>query len=152
MQKEDNQSQRRSWRDIRQPRDPSEITSDAVDVSETRVQDPAHFDTHPRTPLLWLVVAHPLEQRGTMLVVQPGQIIGRKGEIHWRDPRVSRLHARFTLENDPADPSQQVYVITPQQDRNGTYVNGELIMASTPIYENDRIQIGDTLFVVKTLD
>ncbi len=152
MQNDDHDFHQRSWRDIRQPRDPSDITSDAADISDTRVQDPAHFEAKPRAPLMWLIVTYPLEQRGTVLVVQPGQIIGRKGEIHWRDQRVSRLHARFTLENDPLDPSEQVYVITPQQDRNGTFVNGDLISASHPIRENDRIQIGDTLFVVKTLD
>lgn len=146
MSEQDQPRNQSSWRDG------SDITADSPDVGETRVQDPVQFDMQPRTPLLWLVVARPLDQRGTILAVQPGQLIGRKGEIHWRDPRMSRLHARFTLEDDPANPGRQIYLVAPQQDRNGTFVNGERITHPTPLVENDQVQMGDTVFVVKTLD
>lgn len=95
-------------------------------------------------PLAWLVISEG-PRRGHILKVTPGQSIGRKGaEIVWDDPKMSRMHARITLEDG------QFYIWdfgTP----NGTYVNGERIRAATPIKENDVLRMGDTHFVFKVL-
>lgn len=95
-------------------------------------------------PLAWLVIAEG-PRRGHILKVTPGQAVGRKGaDIVWDDPKISRQHARITLEEG------QFYIWdfgTP----NGTYVNGERIRAATPIKENDVIRMGDTQFVFKSL-
>lgn len=150
--------QRRKW----QAQDPNIQTSPGSDITypddeeseliETRAWQAISSGKDYRAPLMWLVVAYPLQYRGTILTVQPSHIIGRKGEIYWRDPRMSRQHAQFTLITDPQQDDLQRYIITPLQDRNGTFVNGQRIASPTILYENDRIQMGDTLFVVKTLE
>ena len=102
-------------------------------------------------PLLWFIVAEPLDNRGIVLPVKSGEIIGRKGDIRWGDPRISREHARVHLVNHPDDPKQLVYAIEPLNDRNGTYINGHAIDRMTLLLENDAVLMGDTLFVVKGL-
>jgi hypothetical protein len=103
-------------------------------------------------PLMWLIVSRPSEQRGMVLPIAAGQMIGRQGDIRWPDSRMSRQHAQFLLIDDPADPTNKVFAIAPHQDRNGTLVNGKRITETTPLMENDVIIMGDTRFVVKVLD
>ena len=103
-------------------------------------------------PLAWLIVKAPPEERGTVLPVQPNQVIGREGDIRWADPRLSRQHARFTLEA-PADAPDgpPLFHVWPFGPTNPVYVNGEPVRGATPLQENDEIRLGETLFVFKVL-
>lgn len=153
MSNDTNDFEKRTWRAGDPTNPPADITRTdeytpmSAEDAEIAAQQ---TDIGTRAPLMWLIIAYPLQHRGTVLTVQPGQIIGRKGEIHWRDPRMSRRHARFLLIED--NEGKQIYAVEPYQDRNGTYVNGTTIKTVTTINENDRLQMGDTLFVIKTLE
>lgn len=95
-------------------------------------------------PLAWLVIGEG-PRRGHIIPVTPGQSIGRKGaDIVWDDPKISRMHARITLEDGK-------FYLWDFGTANGTFVNDERIRAATEIQENDKIKLGDTLFVFKTL-
>ncbi len=110
-------------------------------------------DAGPGTPLLgWLIVREPLQHRGAILAVQANQSIGREGDVRWDDPRLSRLHARLTIE--PAQDAPQdgpVFHLWPFGPTNPVYINGNEIRGATPLHENDEIRLGDTLFVFKVL-
>lgn len=103
--------------------------------------------SEPTRLLCWLVIREPRTQRGTILAVNPDQIIGRGRESHIRleDPRMSRTHARFTLE-------EEGFVIWDVGARNGIYLNGEQVTDPRILKENDEIKMGDTVFIVKLLD
>lgn len=85
-------------------------------------------------------------RRGKWYPIRKGTVIGRdEGSVILDDPRVSSTHAKFTLEKGQ-------YVIWDFGSANGTYVNGKRIREATPLDENDRIKIGNTVFLVKLLD
>ena len=106
--------------------------------------------------LLWLIVRSPREQRGAVLYIQPNDVVGRGQDVdvRWDDPRMSRRHARFTLEPDEGAPegARQVYFIWPLEALNGITVNNEVIRGAVRLQENDELTMGSTVFVVKTLD
>lgn len=84
-------------------------------------------------------------RRGQIFTIHEGSVIGRtQGTILLDDPKVSQMHAKFTVEDDQ-------FVIWDFGSSNGTYVNGERIRAATPLRENDEIKIGDTIFTLKVL-
>ncbi|MEM9951284.1 MAG: FHA domain-containing protein [Chloroflexota bacterium] len=107
--------------------------------------------TNQRQLLMWLIVSSPAEQRGMVLPVSNQSVIGRHGDITWHDPRMSRLHARFMIMDDPLSNREQIFGIRPEKDRNGTIVNRQRINYLTPLRENDVIIMGNTHFVVKVL-
>ena len=73
-------------------------------------------------------------------------IVGRKeGGLIIDDPKVSSMHAKFTMEGDN-------FVVWDFGSSNGTYVNGKKIREATVLEENDLVKIGDTVFVVKLLN
>jgi len=103
-------------------------------------------------PLAWLIVKEPTDRRGEIVPVQANQIIGREGDLHWDDPRLSRQHARLTLEpvkDAPEDPP--VFHLWPFGPTNPVYINEREIRGATPLHENDEIRLGETLFVFKVL-
>ncbi|MBI5961246.1 MAG: FHA domain-containing protein [Chloroflexi bacterium] len=103
-------------------------------------------------PLGWLVVKEPLGRRGEVLTVRPGQTIGRDGDVRWNDPRMSRQHARLTLEPSAEAPDEPpVFHLWPFGPTNPVFVNGQEIRGATPLSENDEVRLGDTLFVFKVL-
>ena len=128
--------------------DENKETEDLVDTRSWRASQDV---VGRQIPLLWFIVAEPLDNRGIVLPIKSGEIIGRKGEVRWGDPRMSREHARVHLVNHPDDPTHQIYAIEPLNDRNGTYINGHSIDRMTILLENDAVMMGDTLFVVKVL-
>jgi hypothetical protein len=92
----------------------------------------------------WLVVKEGL-RRGQVYRLHSGITIGRdRADILVRDAKVSRPHARLTIEDDR-------FVVWDFGTENGTYVNGARIRQATPLNENDVIRMGDTVFVLKTL-
>ncbi|HUW12965.1 MAG TPA: FHA domain-containing protein [Anaerolineae bacterium] len=62
------------------------------------------------------------------------------------DEKVSEQHARVRVDEDGQ------FVLWDLASTNGTFVNGEQIMAATPIVENDEVRVGSTVLVLKTLD
>ncbi len=121
-------------------------------IPDERAQEAPAAPPAPPAPLGWLIVKAPLEKRGTILPVQANQIIGREGDLRWDDPRLSRHHARLTLE-PPADAPDEapVFHLWPFGTTNPVYINGQEIRGATPLRENDEIRLGDTLFVFKML-
>jgi hypothetical protein len=84
-------------------------------------------------------------RRGQVHRVHHGTTIGRdRAKIVVRDPKVSKPHAKFTIEDDQ-------FIIWDFGSENGTFVNGERIRGATVVNENDLIKIGDTVFVLKIL-
>jgi len=95
--------------------------------------------------LLGFLIVKEGMRRGQVHRVHQGATIGRdQAKIVIRDPKVSRPHAKFTIEDDQ-------FVIWDFGSENGTFVNGERIRGATPLNENDVIKLGDTVFVLKTL-
>lgn len=93
--------------------------------------------------LLWIQDGR---RRGRTFKIKDGTVIGRsKGDVILDDPKASNPHAKFTLEDDQ-------FVVWDFGSRNGTFVNGERIRAATTLKENDRVKIGDTVFVLKVLE
>jgi hypothetical protein len=117
-------------------------------------EPPAEDEAPPAPPDLlgWLIVKEPAAQRGVALTVRANQIIGREGDVRWDDPRLSRQHARLTVEPSaefPDDPP--VFHLWPFGTTNPVFVNGQEIRGATPLHENDQVRLGDTLFVFKVL-
>jgi hypothetical protein len=121
-------------------------------IPDERAQEVPAASPAPPAPLGWLIVKAPLEKRGTIIPVQANQIIGREGDIRWDDSRLSRHHARVTLE-PPADAPEElpVFHLWPFGTTNPVFINGQEIRGATPLHENDEIRLGDTLFVFKML-
>ena len=103
-------------------------------------------------PLGWLIVKEPAAQRGEVLPVRANQVIGREGDVRWDDPRLSRQHARLTVEPpEDAPDSPAVFHLWPFGSTNPVYINDREIRGATPLHENDEIRLGNTLFVFKML-
>jgi hypothetical protein len=136
---------RRSWGAEPEPEEDGETNTDAWSPNQ-----PVVAADHL---LMWLIVSEPRGFRGAVLHVQPDQVLGRQGDVAWNDERMSRRHARFTLEADPNTPDDPtpVYFVWPLEARNAVRLNGRAIRGAERIQENDRLQLGDTVFVVKTL-
>jgi hypothetical protein len=104
-------------------------------------------------PILgWLIVKEPAERRGEIIPIRANQIIGREGDIRWEDPKLSRHHARLTLE-PPGDMPEEgpLFHVWPFGPTNPVVINGREIRGATPLRENDEIRLGDTLLVLKLL-
>lgn len=85
-------------------------------------------------------------RRGHWYPVYNNTTIGRKkAEIILDDERVSGTHAKITLEKN-------AYSIWDFGSSNGTFVNGKRIREATILQENDKIKIGDTVFLMKILN
>jgi hypothetical protein len=95
--------------------------------------------------LLGFLIVREGMRRGKVYRVENGTTIGRdQANIMIRDPKVSRPHAKFTVDEDQ-------FVIWDFGSENGTFVNDERIREAKPLQENDVIKVGDTVFVLKTL-
>ena len=72
--------------------------------------------------------------------------IGRRADLSlcllW--PGISKLHAEINLAGDQL-------IVSDLGSRNGTFVNGERVARSTPLRENDVLQIADCAFRVGKL-
>jgi hypothetical protein len=143
--------QRRKWSQDSTDTPAAPYEDDEEDLLVTRVWQPSP-DILEQQPLMWLIVLEPIESRGIVISVKPGAVIGRQGEIRWNDPHISRKHAHFMLVQHPAQAKKQSFAVAPFNDRNGTYINGERIHHVTLLQENDRVEMGNTLFVVKVVE
>ena len=75
-----------------------------------------------------------------------GGVIGRADEceIHLDDPFVSRRHARVISADIGT-------AIEDLGSANGVYVNGRLSPGITPLHPGDVVQIGGTVWLVRSL-
>ena len=97
------------------------------------------------TGLLGFLIVNDGMRRGQVHRIRHGTTIGRgDSSIMVRDQTVSRVHAKFTIENER-------FNIWDFGSEKGTLVNGDRIREATPLQENDIIRIGSTTFVLKTL-
>jgi pSer/pThr/pTyr-binding forkhead associated (FHA) protein len=128
---------------------------DVTEIAPRPNADPPESSAAPvgdTGALGWLVVKEPAARRGDVLAVRPGQTIGREGDVRYNDPRMSRQHARLTLEPpDDAPDDTPVFHLWPFGTTNPVIVNGQEIRGATPLHENDLVRLGDTLFVFKVL-
>jgi hypothetical protein len=123
-----------------------------ADATEVVPRPENGADQSERVPLGWLIVKEPDEHRGAVLAVRPNQTIGRRGDVQWDDPRISRQHARLTFEvpeDAPDDPP--MFHLWPFGPANPVFINGREIRGATPLHENDEVRLGQTLFVFKAL-
>lgn len=98
------------------------------------------------TPVVGILWVKEGPRRGKFHPIKHGTVIGRKdGNLILDDPKVSGMHAKFTIEDDD-------FVIWDLGSANGTLVNGKRIRQATVLGENDLVQIGDSVFVLKLLD
>jgi len=79
-------------------------------------------------------------------------ILGRalEADIRINDPKVSRLHACITIEQDP-NTGDTAYIITDLNSKNGTFINGIRIQKER-LHNGDKIAIGKHLLKFELLD
>lgn len=100
---------------------------------------------HAEEGVLGFLIVKQGMRRGQVYRIKDGTTIGRnETDIILKDPKVSRPHAKFTLEAEQ-------FVVWDFGSENGTFVNDERIRGATPLAENDTIKIGDTILVLKVL-
>jgi hypothetical protein len=79
-------------------------------------------------------------ESGVAYDLMEGAILGRGDvEIRLEDPFASSRHARISREG-------HVLVIEDLGSTNGTYLNEEPLSGPQPLYDGDRIRIGDSEF------
>ena len=128
---------RKSGKDVEETTWPTRGNS-SLDSEETIMEE-------VQTGLIGLLVVKVGSRRGQVHRIQHDTTIGRENAtLIIRDPKISRPHARFTIQNDQL-------LIWDFGTPNGTLVNDQRIDRGTPLNENDVIQIGDTIFVLKLL-
>lgn len=131
---------------------PTEVITRDANLPEQSADAVESPPPEPAPPLAWLIVREPRERRGALLPIAPNQTIGRDADVRWDDPRLSRVHARFTLEPpEDAPGAAPVYHLWPFAPTNPVTINGRAVRGATPLRENDEIRLGDTLFVFKVL-
>src|SRR5277367_6486365 len=83
-----------------------------------------------------LAVTNPSGNRNRVAIEPVPFLIGRQGEnnLVLRDNRISRSHARITLENG-------AYVVEDLESRHGVFVNGQRVQRH-PLKDGDRIDFG----------
>lgn len=88
-----------------------------------------------------LLVEHAAGHRsGVAYDLLHGATLGRGDvEIHLEDPFASSRHARISREG-------HILVIEDLGSTNGTYLNDEPLSGPQPLYDGDRIRIGDSEF------
>ncbi len=96
----------------------------------------------------WLIVKKSrYMRRGQIFKIRPGIILGRhprQAHILIDDEKISSMHARIQIKNDQ-------FIVIDLGSTNGTRVNGEEITAATVIQQDDLIELGDSILVLKTL-
>lgn len=115
---------------------------------KTTERYPRSHDTAPPPRACLLVVYSPDEAAvGRTYVLEPGRdlLLGREvgsENVEFRDPRVSRVHARVFL-----DSCAGVWSIADANSTNGTFLDGQAVRAAA-MKNNDVVRVGDTLIVV----
>ncbi|MFL5864339.1 MAG: FHA domain-containing protein [Solirubrobacteraceae bacterium] len=128
-------------RDLRRGRGAAAMPSRGPAPDETGMYDAAsglsESDNFEPRLLVERAAGH---QNGVAYDLTDGAVLGRGDvEIRLDDPFASSRHARISREG-------QVLVIEDLGSTNGTYLNEEPLSGPQPLYEGDRIRIGDSEF------
>ena len=111
-------------------------------------EDVTVIDREDTSLMGWLIVkSGQTLRRGHILKVRSGAIYGRssnKADVLIDDEKVSSIHARIQVKDEK-------FILVDLGSTNGTFVNGEKITGATEIHQDDEIRIGNTVFVLKTL-
>jgi hypothetical protein len=128
-------------RDLRRGRAAAPVPSRGPSPDETGMYDAAAglnelSDFEPRL-LVERAAGH---ESGVAYDLMDGAVLGRGDvEIKLEDPFASSRHARISREG-------HVLVIEDLGSTNGTYLNEEPLSGPQPLYDGDRIRIGDSEF------
>src|SRR3712207_431822 len=93
------------------------------------------------------------EQLGAPIPLERDEVIlGRalEADVRVNDARASRMHARITVERDPAS-GETRYRITDLGSTNGTLLNGEPV-ADDYLQDGDKLTVGEQLLRFDLLD
>ncbi len=97
--------------------------------------------------MIYLVIVHGPD-RGRSFQLENGRCyeIGRSlTDLPLQDSKLSRRHAEFISHDGD-------WFLTDLGSTNGTYVNGERVDKRCRLFDNDRIQVGNTLMVFGTAE
>lgn len=134
------------WPQQRRGRWDDDEVTDWPEQRRGRWEDDETVVERAETGLLGFLIVKEGLRRGQVHRLRHGTTAGRgDSDILIRDEKVSRRHAKFTIEDDQ-------FFIWDFGSENGTFVNQERIREATALQENDVIKIGDTAFVLKTLE
>lgn len=89
-----------------------------------------------------------LETEGRRVELRDGDLTlgrSRNCEVMLRDPSVSRGHALLSIRGSQV-------TLQDLKSSNGTYVNGRLLEAETPLADGDRFVVGETEVFLRRLD
>lgn len=128
-------------RDLRRGRAGREMPVAPPSAADTGMYDASQLPASDRDfePRL-LVERAPGHQPGVAYDLMDGVTLGRGDvEIHLDDPYASARHARITRQG-------RVLVIEDLGSTNGTYLNEEPLSGPQPLYDGDRIRIGESEF------
>jgi len=128
-------------RDLRRGRSAPATPDRAPASEETGMYDAAaaHNGGEDFEPRL-LVERAAGHESGVAYDLTEGAVLGRGDvEIRLEDPFASSRHARISREG-------RVLVIEDLGSTNGTYLNEEPLSGPQPLYDGDRIRIGDSEF------
>jgi len=113
------------------------------DVEHTVVLSPERREASKH--LLGLLWVKSGAEVGAVYRIKDGAVVGRsQGDVLLQDPAVSNPHARFTVEDER-------FVVWDFGSTNGTLVNGERVRGNKALAENDEIQFGKTVLILKTM-
>jgi len=79
---------------------------------------------------------------GQRVEVTAELVLGRQADLVIEDPQVSRRHASVRPAGDALE-------VEDHGSRNGTWVNGARIAATTRLVPGDQVRLGDTTFEVE---
>jgi hypothetical protein len=128
-------------RDLRRGRDSLTVADRPAPPDQTGMYDAAaglgELDGFEPRLLVERAAGH---ESGVAYDLMEGAILGRGDvEIRLEDPFASSRHARISREG-------HVLVIEDLGSTNGTYLNEEPLSGPQPLYDGDRIRIGDSEF------
>lgn len=129
-----------AMRDLRRGRSGTPVAERGPAPDETGMHAAAGLgevdDFEPRL----LVERAPGHSSGMAYDLVDGATLGRGDvEIRLEDPFASARHARITREG-------RVLILEDLGSTNGTYLNEEPLSGPQPLYDGDRIRIGDSEF------
>jgi hypothetical protein len=128
-------------RDLRRGRGSSALAENAPAPEETGMYDASNGLGGPNEfePRL-LVERAAGHKSGVAYDLVDGAILGRGDvEIRLDDPFASSRHAKISREGD-------VLILEDLGSTNGTYLNEEPLSGPQPLYDGDRIRIGESEF------
>lgn len=132
---------------------PYEQMPDAYQDDHTQL-DLGPEDEPTLGPLALLFVKKPVNHRGQVIVVLPGQVIGRmNADVVISDQKISRQHARINVDTEIDENGEEIlrFAVFDFGTPNGTFVNGKRVNGRQVLNEDDEIRFGGHTFAFKTL-